>query len=372
MTEHKVADSWCRAISNARMFNTVGPNAEWISYAPCCNVWTDRNTVVSKDDLDRIHHDIVTHVHANKNVSCSRCIYRENSNSSKRSARQLVHKIVPADAPWGEFQFLVFQLDIRCNAACVMCSPRFSTLWQQELGQTVNMTGKKATESLTNLCKLIDWSVVRYISFSGGEPLLTESHEKILEYVPDLSKVILRYTTNASVAPSDNTLELWKKAKRVELEISLDGTDEQYEYIRYPLKWNTVKNTIVHMAEFLEKNCVGAEIHINCTVNPLNLLYLNNLDRWYKIMQSKYDIFKTLEYHGCGGSAWDLHAISPQILDIFKDTHGIDHAAMYLFSNFGFAPHKINFLRNELATLDQRRKLDWQTAFPKYINLLGD
>ena len=89
-------------------------------------------------------------------------------------------------------------------------------------------------------------------------------------------------------------------------------------------------------------------------------------------MQSKYDIFKTLEYHACGGPAWDLHAISPQILDIFKDTHGIDHAAMYLFSNFDFAPRKTNLLRNELATLDQRRKLDWRTAFPKYINLLGN
>jgi molybdenum cofactor biosynthesis enzyme MoaA len=370
MKEHKIADSWCRAVSNARTFYITGPNSEWIVYRPCCHVWTPGNTVVNKGDLDRIHADIVKHVDEKKSLVCNTCIHREKFPGSKRSVRQMLHASIPADAPWGEFQFLSFQLDIRCNAACVMCGPRFSTLWQQELGKSVTVTEKKAVDTLTNFCKLLDWPVVRVIHFSGGEPLLTDSHEKILAHVPDLSAVELRYQTNGSVAPSDNTLELWRKARQVKLEISLDGTDEQYEYIRYPLKWNQVENTIVGMAEFLEKNCFSAEIHINCTVNPLNLLYLNNLDRWYRTMQSKYPIFKTLNYHACEGPAWGLEAISPKILARFVDTHGADHKAMYLFEKFSFAPFKTPKLKLELATLDLRRKLDWQTTFSKYTGLL--
>jgi molybdenum cofactor biosynthesis enzyme MoaA len=368
----KTADTWCRRISNARTIRIAGPNSEWVSYSPCCMISTPNSTIVSKEDLDRVQQNIVEYVHKQKSLVCASCIQREKIPNGKRSIRQLGDLAIPPDAPWGEIRFLSFQLDIRCNAACVMCGPEWSTLWQQELGRPVTVTEKKATETLSKFCEWVDWSAITCLHFSGGEPLLTTSHEKILANVPDLSKVELRYQTNGSVAPSAATLEIWKTARVIKMEISLDGTDEQYEYIRHPLKWAAVENNVAYMAEFLEENGKEVEIHINCTVNPLNLLYLNNLDRWYQNMSTKYQSFKTLEYNMSNHESWGLHAITPRIFETFRATHGSNHAAMSLFQNFTFDKAMRERLKNNLVELDLRRKLNWGQVFSRYENLLND
>ena len=372
MQTPKTADTWCRRISNSRSIQITGPNSEWIAYTPCCLVSSPNCTITSKDDLDRVQKEIVEYVYAQKNLVCANCIQKEKVPGSKRSVRQLGNLAIPADAPWGEIRYLSFNLDIRCNAACVMCGPERSTLWQQELGQPVTLTEKKATDVLSKFCEWVDWSVITCVHFSGGEPLLTTSHEKILANVPDLSKVELRYQTNGSVEPSAATLEIWKTARVVKLEISLDGTDEQYEYIRYPLKWATVEKNIVSMTEFLEENCKEVEIHINCTVNPLNLLYLNNLDHWYQNMAVKYQSFKTLEYNKCHHDSWGLQAITPHIFETFRATHGSNHSAMLLFQNFLFDKAMRERLKQNLVELDLRRKLNWRQVFSRYDNLLND
>lgn len=372
MKDNKPADAWCRRISNSRSIRITGPNSEWIAYTPCCMVSSPNCTITSKDDLDRVQKEIVEYVHAQKNLVCAPCISKEKTPNGKRSVRQLGNLAIPADTPWGEIKHLSFNLDIRCNAACVMCGPSLSTLWQQELGQTVTITEKKAANVLSEFCEWVDWTAITCLHFSGGEPLLTTSHEKILAYVPDLSKVELRYQTNGSVAPSAATLEIWKKARVVKLEISLDGTDQQYEYIRYPLQWTTVEKNIANMTEFLEKNCKEVEIHINCTVNPLNLLYLNNLDGWYQNMSARYQTFKTLEYNNCHHTAWGLQAITLQIFETFRNTHGSDHSAMALFQNFHYDPVMRQRLKNNLAELDLRRKLNWRQIFSRYNSLFND
>lgn len=372
MQESKIADSWCRRISNAARFYITGPNSEWIAMQPCCAVWTPGCTVVSFDDISRVRKDIIEQVHQNKNLLCNQCINREKIPNGKRSIRQLGEVDIPVDAKWGEIQLLEFQIDIRCNAACVMCGPQCSTLWQQELGQPVTMNEKKVIDVLNNTVKFIDWEPVRTIHFSGGEPLLTSAHETILSYVPNLSKVQLKYQTNGSVMPSTTALDMWRQVAKIKLEISLDGTDEQYEYIRYPLKWQVVERTINSLATFLEDNSIEYEIHINYAVNPLNLMYLNRMDQWFLQFQKQYKSVKGLEYGSTVGKCWGLDGVGPTWLDQFIKIHGIDHPAMALFQNFKYCPDKKQNLANDLELLDSRRKLNWRHAFADSIGFFEE
>lgn len=363
MIENKIADSWCRRISNAARFQITGSNSEWISMQPCCLVWTPGCTVVSLDDITRIRKDIVDQVHQNKNLICGQCIHREKIPNDKRSVRQLGDIDIPVDAKWGEIQLLEFQIDIRCNAACVMCGPHFSTLWQQELNQPVTLNEKKVTDTLNKLMKLIDWEPVRTIYFSGGEPLLTSAHETILSYVPDLSKVQLKYQTNGSVMPSTTALDLWRQVGKIKLEISLDGTDEQYEYVRYPLKWPAVDRNVNSLATFLEDNSIEYEIHINYAVNPLNLMYLHRMDQWFLQLQKKYKSVKGLEYAPTFGPYWALDSIDATWIDRFTKIHGINHPAIQLFQDLKHDPDKKEKLARDLELLDSRRKLNWRHSF---------
>ena len=253
-----------------------------------------------------------------------------------------------------------------------MCGPHFSTLWQQELGQPVTMTEKKITETLNKICSWIDWSPVRVIHFSGGEPLLTKAHQKILGHVPDLSLLELRYQTNGSVFPDQLTIDIWKQVRVLKFEISLDGTGDQYDYIRYPLTWIAVENNINALLELLKNIPATSEIHINCTVNPLNLMYLYSLDTWFAKMKSKYQNFLTLEYDTCNHNAWGLDGITVAHKERFENTHGSDHTAMQLLKNLKLNPTKRQQLQTNLNELDTNRGLNWRQTFANSIALFDD
>jgi hypothetical protein len=41
-----------------------------------------------------------------------------------------------------------------------------------------------------------------------------------------------------------NIIELWKKCKSVQINVSVDGIDEHFNYLRWPLQWSQVRDNI--------------------------------------------------------------------------------------------------------------------------------
>jgi len=366
MQEDKLANTWCRKVTNAARFTVCGPNHEWIAYQPCCFVWTPDNTVESKTDIIRIYKDISDHVNKNKEQVCVNCVEQEKKQI-KRSPRQMAHEIIPIDTPAGQFVQLEFVFDVRCNAACVMCGPHLSTMWQQELKIPVTSTEKTSKAHWYNVSCWIDWQPVRRVYFSGGEPLLTNTSDIVLHKIPDLSLVEIKYQTNGSVMPSESTLQHWKNAKKIILDISLDGTQDQYDYIRWPLQWKSVETNIHKLARWLDAHAKQCEININYTVNPMNLLYLKDMDDWFSEMKTVYGFFKNLGYQNCGHDIWGLDAASPELITQFLQTHGVNHQFSTWLNNFSNDKVKRQRLKQNLVELDQIRNLDWQKTFSKAI-----
>jgi disulfide oxidoreductase YuzD len=88
---------------------------------------------------------------------------------------------------------------------------------------------------------------VSKINFFGGEPLLDKEHPKILERLvaSGLSQQItLFYSTNCQQVASRRLLDLWKHFKRIEVFFSVDGTKDQFEYLRWPGKWSRTQRVI--------------------------------------------------------------------------------------------------------------------------------
>jgi glutamate-1-semialdehyde 2,1-aminomutase len=84
---------------------------------------------------------------------------------------------------------------------------------------------------------------LRRLCITGGETLINKRVIEILDFLIDTgaSKHIhLELPTNCTHV-DERTIDRLRLFERVDLLLSLDGTEETYEYIRYPGRWKTVE-----------------------------------------------------------------------------------------------------------------------------------
>ena len=118
-----------------------------------------------------------------------------------------------------------FQIDERCNSACIQCGSFNSTTWQQYNEKTTRGLPNKETiyikrqtrvdERLEKVKQFVNFDNIRKIHFIGGEPLDTDTHMRVLQEVKHSEQVYLAYTTNCSVYPDESVFEMWSKFKNI-------------------------------------------------------------------------------------------------------------------------------------------------------------
>jgi sulfatase maturation enzyme AslB (radical SAM superfamily) len=109
------------------------------------------------------------------------------------------------------------------------------------------------------------------IHFAGGEPLLSKQHNELLHYLIDtgISKnLMISYNTNITLIDK-TVIELWNQFKHVKVFLSIDGTGDVLEYIRYPIMYSNVLEIFDLIEEHSNDN-IRYVMHY--TVNALNLL----------------------------------------------------------------------------------------------------
>lgn len=92
-----------------------------------------------------------------------------------------------------------------------------------------------------------DLENVDKINFFGGEPLLDKEHPKILQQLVNSGRskhVTLFYSTNCQQVAGRKMLDLWKHFKRIEVFFSIDGIEDQFEYLRWPGNWTRTQRVI--------------------------------------------------------------------------------------------------------------------------------
>ena len=69
----------------------------------------------------------------------------------------------------------------------------------------------------------------------------------------DTAKIFsLHYNTNGTHWSKE--VDLWKNFKMVNLSFSIDGIGDQFEYMRYPGKWDQAKQTMENSIKLKEQN----------------------------------------------------------------------------------------------------------------------
>ena len=217
-----------------------------------------------------------------------------------------------------------------CNLRCPSCGPKESIAWQAELGIKSNVIKNKEWRNL-NLEKL------KWVHFTGGEPLLID-HIDFLNAIPNKNSVTVNYNTNATVRPKDNLLKVLEQFKLVQMDCSIDGIEERFEYLRYPAKWSTVKENLFWFRNTLPVNFM---FDINATVSILNTLTIDVTENWFK-------------------ENFNTNRLGDPVKFRKQNANGI----LSVDSN-------IKEVINYLDALDARRKTNWRETFPELVLLVS-
>jgi sulfatase maturation enzyme AslB (radical SAM superfamily) len=156
-----------------------------------------------------------------------------------------------------------------CNLRCFMCNADSSTSLAAERKQLgwINSYHEidNADATMDAIVSLPDLSIV---SFIGGEFFLTKRNVEILELVAQ-RKLGIRLVTNATILLPQHIAVL-KRIKDIVLQISIDGINENYEFMRYPGKWSDVHHNIHRLKQELPQ----AQFNFNFVVQPLNIQHM--------------------------------------------------------------------------------------------------
>lgn len=222
-------------------------------------------------------------------AGCVRCRNEEENNiESKRILDYLRWKDAYNSVELTQTEFLTASIAFgnTCNLTCITCNSHSSSRWYQEYKDIYNIEILHFKFYKENFVK--DFIALApkliHIDVPGGEPFLSgikEQQELLAYYINTKQSVniTLHYTTNATIFPDNTWWELWQHFKEVDIQLSIDGVNERYEYIRYPGVWSTI---VDHTTRYLKKEqqLFNIRLSVSHTVSAYNIFYLDEFFDW--------------------------------------------------------------------------------------------
>lgn len=167
-----------------------------------------------------------------------------------------------------EIPTMELKLNNLCNLKCRMCNPVDSTSWNDwdkieshyikennyviKIFNDLNISPGEYINKFENnpnwendFKKLLPH--FRRIEFAGGEPLIDPQHYRILDMLaPYGNQIEVKYATNLTILGKGtrNIWQYWPKFKSIAVNVSIDGLNDSYEYIRGNADWNILINNI--------------------------------------------------------------------------------------------------------------------------------
>lgn len=278
-----------------------------------------------------------------------------------------------------------------CNLKCRICGPYCSSNWIQESLDTG--FGDKNIKDWYNKCADRKFSKnsenydilkkalpdLHVLEFYGGEPLMQPEHRIIMDIIKenDVNKDLhLFYNTNGTIYDADS-LEAWKKAMIVELNLSIDDLGPRYEYQRHPAKWDTVLTNIEKYKSTVSKNVM---LNLYCTVSLFNIWYIDefitfnndnlrlpirfNLVHWPTKMS-----IKNLPQDLKDKVAAKLNKLTAEDKKLISSEFKIESVINFMMSTPSDHSELLDFMKT-VERHDKYRDENFETTFSEFYNLL--
>ena len=271
------------------------------------------------------------------NKSCVSCHYGcyKYEEQGLPSARQKYINDEKISDPQAPLSDLSISLSTDCNLTCMYCSPEWSSSWQRDIvkngeylldgvpvrqkdnwstlwgkmKQRSHGTESRFFELLLREIKLS--AGLQRVSILGGEPLLNNQLDQVLDQVHDKEIYIV---TGLGVSHERLRQVLQKtKGKDVIFKISAESTGELFALIRHGVTWNDFQDRV----SMVEQN--GHNIKFISTISNLSLFGFNKFHDTYS---GKHPILQ----NNLTDTAWMMpHVLDNRSKDEFIDSTQAKH-----------------------------------------------
>ena len=190
-----------------------------------------------------------------------------------------------------------------CSQQCIMCNSKFSSKWLKhdlELYQEQKRPGGANNVMSRNLNTMLmkNWSLTyehldqiaslvseetKIIEIKGGEPLYDKRFNYFVQAVLQRNKDVKISTNTNGIHFSKKTIDMLNDIKKLNIDISYDGTGKIYEWIRSS-KWDLALENF--------KRCLSHLRHsptLNYTTMMYNVDHFETYYNWAADMAEKYD-----------------------------------------------------------------------------------
>lgn len=266
-----------------------------------------------------------------------------------------------------------FLFDRSCNLACRTCSPISSTFWEKHLHDNRLTIDTKFNptdnfNTIKQLLETLDLSNLKQAQFCGGETLLGNTYWKTAQLLADLvpnskDNLLLGFQTNATQPIDEKYYSLIEKFKLVKLMLSIDGTHDRFNYLRWPANWSQVVDNIFTLREKLPGNVM---FYVQEATSCLNLFYFGEVENWVKNHFSNNREGDSVDYSTqlVMHSYLNVNNITQEYVDAIKDTNKFQ----FIQANWQENPAKIKEFIKKTEMFDQIRGEDWKKTFPEIAN----
>lgn len=302
---------------------------------------------------------------------CEYCHTLEKSGAQSPRLDSLKSDLFSDSDKPGDSIKIEVQIDEDCNAACLMCSSYNSTTWKLYEEKTLKVFTKINDHATTveqrfaMVQELVNFDTVKQIHFFGGEPFKTDTHCRVLELVTNPSEVNLVYVTNGSYIPNERTVELWDKFRHVNIAVSIDGTEEHFNYLRWPLQWDQLVDNLDWYCQ--HEFIVDVSVNTSFIATPFNMYYQDRYQQWAKKFFStrrRINIGDNwFNYPNPVQGVMNLESVPPELQQLIVDKYGPNDRITQLIQPFDSELYKkfIDYVNYH----DTNRKLNFRQVFPE-------
>lgn len=267
-------------------------------------------------------------------------------------------------------KLITFKFDYTCNLACAICDFEVSTKWRV-VDKIKGLHTRISRDQIRNVIKNINLEQLETVHIYGGEPLLGKTHEYILEELRQYGKnITVWYDTNATIYPNQRSLELWSHFKLIRIKFSIDGTEKNFEYQRWPASWTQVEDNMLKMYEELPPNHM---FNLRPSIGFLNFHVIKDIRDWHAkhMPTNRLGDITVFEYNPVYRLYHAGHM--PQaMLDEIKQIYAEDDPIRKLIPPLINDPLALIKIKNNLENLDRQRGLDWKISLPYLVPYLSN
>lgn len=202
--------------------------------------------------------------------------FRQSKNSmlDQMITMSEIQDMTNADGSLNDFTMRYWDVRFNniCNLACRMCGPEYSHTWAKELQMKFPDTHIARANKSDNWQEIMQGygplDDLYEIYFAGGEVMFQKEHWQMLDHLIDIGKTdaMIMYVTNLTKLDYDGykLLDYLPKFRDITFTVSLDGTGDLLEYIRWGAKWDQIVQNL---------NAVKDLPNVHLRVNHVTMWY---------------------------------------------------------------------------------------------------